>query len=124
MSQQLLKDLVAAWDRQDVEATLACFAEDGVYHEAFGPGPLGNTQQGKAAIREALKAGFAAYPGSRLRSVGTTVFGTNGHAASEWIFEYTGADGKPAQMHGCDFFLIEGNKIKVKNAYVKYFVGG
>jgi ketosteroid isomerase-like protein len=124
MSQQLLNELVAAWDRQDVEATLACFAEDGVYHEAFGPGALGNTRQGKAAIREALAAGFAAYPGSRLRSVGSPVFGSAGHAAAEWVFEYTGPDGKPAQMHGCDIFLIEGDRIKVKNAYVKYFVGG
>lgn len=124
MSQKLLTDLVAAWDRQDVEATLACFAEDSVYHAAFGAGPLGTTCKGKAAIREALTAGFAAYPGSRLRAVGTPVFGADGQAAAEWVFEYTGADGKPAQMHGCDLFLIEGGKIKVKNAYVKYFIAG
>lgn len=124
MSHQLLTDLVAAWDRQDVEGTLACFAEDAVYHEAFGPGALGNTRNGKAAIRDALKAGFAAYPGSRLRSVGKPILGEAGHAAAEWEFEYTGPDGQAAKMRGCDFFVIEGNKIQVKNAFVKFFVAG
>ena len=119
MSQQLLADLGAAWDRQDVDGVLACFAHDGVYHDVMGAPPLGTTYEGQAAIREALVATFSAFPGARLRSVGQPLIGPDGRAASEWVFEYTDVDGRPVQLRGSDFFYIEGGKVKVKNAYMK-----
>lgn len=121
MSQQLLAALGSAWNRQDVEGVLECFAPDGTYHDAFGERPLGATYKGHAAIRGALIATFAAFPGARLATVGQPLLSPDGSAASEWVFEYTGADGTPAQLHGSDFFLIEGGKVKVKNAYVKAY---
>lgn len=124
MSQQLLADLGAAWDRQDVDGVLACFAQDGIYHDVVGDRPLGATHRGQAAIREALVATFAAFPGARLRTVGQPLIGPDGRAATEWVFEYSGADGRPEQLHGCDFFLIDGGKVKVKNAYMKSYAAG
>lgn len=121
MLQQLFADLVTAWDRQDVDGVLACFAQDGIYHDVIGDRPLGTTHQGQTAIREALVASFSTFPGARLRTVGQPLIGPDGRAASEWVFEYTDADGQPAQLHGCDFFLIEDGKVKVKNAYMKSY---
>lgn len=121
MSQQLLAELGAAWDRQDVEGVLACFAQDGIYHDTSGDHPLGTTYQGHAAIREALVALFSAFPGARLQSIGQPLIGPDGRAASEWVFEYTDVHGQLVHLHGSDFFLIEGGKVKVKNAYMKSY---
>ncbi|MFJ1472580.1 nuclear transport factor 2 family protein [Massilia orientalis] len=122
MSKQLLDNLSAAWNRQDVEAVLEYFSVDGTYHDVMGEDPLGKTYFGHAAIREALVNTFAAFPGARLLPMGEPIVGDDGRAASEWIFEYQDAAGQAAQMHGCDFFVISDGKVKVKNAYMKAYV--
>lgn len=123
MSKQLLADLGAAWDRQDVEGVLACFSPDGVYHDVLGARPLGNTYQGHAEIRAALVSTFSSFPGARLWPVGQPILGLDGQAASEWIFEYKEANGEMTQLRGCDFFVIDNGKVRLKNAYMKSYVG-
>lgn len=122
MSEQLLADLGAAWDRQDVDAVLECFSVDGTYYDVMGDHPLGKAYRGHAEIRKALVATFSAFPGAHLLPVGPAIFGADGNAASEWIFEYKETTGATVQLHGCDFFIIVDGKIAVKNAYMKSYI--
>lgn len=122
MSVELLNRLGDAWSRQDIDGVMETFADDATFHAAFGSGPLGTSCHGKAAIRAAIQASFEAYPGSTLEGIGVPCLGTDGQASSQWVFHYTGPDGKKASLHGCDLFQLEKGKIKVKNAYIKMFV--
>ena len=121
MSKQLLANLGTAWDRQDVDAVLECFSANGTYHDVMGDYPLGKTYRGHAEIRKALISTFSAFPGARLLPVGEPIFGPDGKAASEWIFEYKDANDQMAQLRGCDFFVINDGKVEVKNAYMKSY---
>ena len=38
---------------------------------------------------------------------------------SEWLFTGTTADGKKIEVTGCDVFTFKGDKIAVKNSYLK-----
>lgn len=123
-SMRVLDALAKAWNDQDVEAALACFGDDAVYHDAFGPDALGASHRGLPAIRDALVATFAAFPKARLLAVGGILAAPDGRAASEWLFEHVDAGGARHELHGCDIYLIEGGKVKVKNAFVKCRIPG
>jgi hypothetical protein len=38
---------------------------------------------------------------------------------SEWLFTATAADGRKIEVNGCDVFTFVGDKIAVKNSYLK-----
>ena len=38
---------------------------------------------------------------------------------SEWLFTATSTDGKKIEVTGCDVFTFKGDKIAVKNSYLK-----
>jgi ketosteroid isomerase-like protein len=38
---------------------------------------------------------------------------------SEWTFAATSTDGKKIEVTGCDVFTFKGDKIAVKNSYLK-----
>ena len=46
-------------------------------------------------------------------------FGSGDCGLSEWLFTGTTADGKKVEVTGCDVFTFRGDKIAVKNSYLK-----
>ncbi|OBR53135.1 nuclear transport factor 2 family protein [Paraburkholderia tropica] len=119
--EKLLRDLTDAWNSQNIDRVMACFEDDASFHAAFGPEPLGQTFEGKDAVRNAIAEGFRSFPDGKL--VNTSLFVADSHAAAEWSFSYTDANGKSAAICGTDVYQFAGDKLKSKNVYVKYFVG-
>ncbi|MDR5799143.1 MULTISPECIES: nuclear transport factor 2 family protein [Caballeronia] len=118
--QELLNNLTDAWNTQDVDKVMNCFVDHATYHIAFGPEALGQSYEGKTAIRSAVAQGFASYKDGKLSVTSMFVAGEQG--AARWLFSYTGVDGKPAVIHGVDVYEFSGDKLKSKDVYVKYFV--
>jgi ketosteroid isomerase-like protein len=106
-----------AWNTHDPDQVLAYFAEDAVYHASVGPELLGRSFVGREAVREGVRAFFAAYPDGRFTDASCAVAGDVGF--SEWTFSGTGPDGAPFSVRGCDLFEFRGDLITVKNAFRK-----
>ncbi|MBI1845896.1 MAG: nuclear transport factor 2 family protein [Candidatus Rokubacteria bacterium] len=116
----VVRDFESAFNRQDMDAILACFTADGSYVDTFF---------GKHAGRESLKAMFARMwrEGRDYRWTMETIVETPGHAAVEWTFSYVVTDavprsaGRRVSFPGMSLFELEGGRIA---AYREYFDEG
>lgn len=120
MYESLLSELVRAWNAQNAEHVIECFAVDGIYCASSGPEPLGSCFRGSAAIREAIEEGFRDYPDGHTTV--TSVVIAEQRALAEWYFEFMGSEGTRTRVYGCDAYEFEGGKIKMKNSYAKQYV--
>ena len=116
-----INDLAAffdkGWNCHDVNALMTFMADDCVFEGAAGPYVCGMRYEGRERVREAFARVFAAVPDVRFEEVKHFVAGDRG--VSEWIFTGTTADGKKVEVKGCDVFTFKGDKIAVKNSYLK-----
>ena len=54
---EVLRRLVAAFNRQDIDAALALFTDDAVFESSRGPDPWGRRHAGKDELREGIVNG-------------------------------------------------------------------
>ena len=113
----VLRRLVDAFNRQDVDAALELFADDGVFDSSRGRDPWGRRFQGKDDLREGIILRFAAIPVGRYTDDAHVVLGDRGF--SEWTLSGTTADGEPLHVRGCDIWTFVGDKIARKNSFWK-----
>jgi ketosteroid isomerase-like protein len=107
------------FNRHDVDGILGFFAEDGVYETPRGPDVVGKRLAGKEAI--------GAYFAKMFQRVPDTHFGEDAHwlsadgarGVSEWVLSGTNPDGTKMRMRGCDHFRFRGDKIVLKDSYLK-----
>ncbi|MCC6210960.1 MAG: nuclear transport factor 2 family protein [Burkholderiales bacterium] len=92
-------------------------AEDCVFELSAGPEPCGKRFVGKEAVREGFAGVFKCFPDVHFGDARHFVSGERG--LSEWLFTGTAADGKKVEVTGCDVFTFKGDKIAVKNSYMK-----
>jgi limonene-1,2-epoxide hydrolase len=78
----VVREFERAFNRQDVEALVACFTPDGSYHDTFFGG-----HSGPAGLRAMFERMFR--EGRDYRWTMETVVETDAAAASEWAFSYT-----------------------------------
>lgn len=99
------KDLVRAWvdafNRADVDALVSYYEEDAINHQV-AEGPV----QGRAAIGEKLRQGFAA---TKMVCIVENLFQDGEWAMLEWR--------DPLGLRGCGFFHVRGNKIVFQRGY-------
>lgn len=119
VSTQRLDAFMDAWNAHDVEAIVAFFADDCVFHTSVGPELMGATYRGREEVRQGVEAFFERFPGARFEDASCFVAGDRG--ASEWTFCWKGQDGDGTEntVRGCDLFEFAGEKIRVKNAFRK-----
>ena len=95
------------------------FRQLGLY-TAYASDPWGKRFVGKDAVREGF-AGFAGvfkrFPDVHFGNARHFVSGDRG--LSEWLFNDTTADGTKVEVTGCDVFTFRGDKIAVKDSYLK-----
>ena len=113
----VLRRLVDAFNRQDVDAALKLFADDAVFESSRGPDPWGRRFRGKDELREGIELRFAAIPVGQYADDVHIVFGDRGF--SEWTLRGTTADGEPLNVRGCDIWTFVGDKIARKNSFWK-----
>jgi len=106
----IVRDFENAFNRQDVNALLACFTADGSYVDTFfGP------HAGQAALREMFERMFR--EGRDYAWVMDVVVETPTAAAAEWTFGYAVSDaiprsaGRRVRFKGMSLFELEGGRI-------------
>ena len=117
--QQALSDLtdriVAAFNRQDLDAIMAFFADDAVYRDAYG-----KTHEGTAAIRKAFEPVVGGRLG-KIRFSGEDRFidAAAGKVMDSWTLAMhmgEGAD-KESAMLGLDLLHFDGDRLVRKTTY-------
>ncbi|HSE04508.1 MAG TPA: nuclear transport factor 2 family protein [Methylomirabilota bacterium] len=106
----IVREFERAFNRQDVEALVACFTPDGSYHDTFFGGHVG---------AEPLRAMFTRMfrEGREYAWAMETVVETEERAAAEWSFAYVVTEaiprsaGRPVRFRGMSIFEKRGGRI-------------
>jgi len=117
--EQMLVEMIAAWNAHDLDRILALYTADPVYEEVT----LGEVHRGRAAVRECFGGGFIAFPDLRFELTWTLVAGAR--VASEWTMsgthdgDFTGmpATHKPFRVRGASAFELVGDKVQAQRDY-------
>jgi steroid delta-isomerase-like uncharacterized protein len=116
-TEALLKQFLDAFNRHDLDAIMAFFADDCVFYMPRGAGPRGDRFVGKAEVRAGLATRFAGIPDVRYGDdrhwVGTD-FGV-----SEWTLTGTAVSGKKLNVRGVDLLEFVAGKIVRKDSFWK-----
>ncbi|MCP4327591.1 MAG: nuclear transport factor 2 family protein [Alphaproteobacteria bacterium] len=117
----LVEEIVAAFNRKDVDAILAYFADDGEFYLAAGPEPWGQVFKGREAIGAALRDRFAAIPDLQWVDGRNWIMGDK--ALSEWRVQGTLENGERIDCLGCDLWEFRDGKVLKKDTYYKRVTG-
>jgi steroid delta-isomerase-like uncharacterized protein len=116
----IVRDFEKAFNRQDVDALLACFTTNGSYVDTFF-----GAHTGPAPLREMFERMFR--EGRDYSWVMDVVVETPAAAAAEWTFGYVATDavprsaGRRVAFRGMSVFELEGGRIA---RYREYFNEG
>ena len=112
-----MQEVLAAFNSHDLDAIMACFAEDAVLEMPRGPDPWGSRCVGKAAVRDGLAARFAGIPDVRYSEDRHFACGDRG--VSEWLLTGTTTAGERITVRGCDLWEFRDGLITRKDSYWK-----
>lgn len=116
-SEGLLKSLLEAFNRHDLDAVMAFFTDDPVLEMPRGPEPWGSRARGRDEVRALLATRFEGIPDVRYGDDRHLVCGDRG--VSEWLLTGTTRDGRRLRVRGCDLFEFDRGKISRKDSYWK-----
>ena len=113
----VVHEFEVAFNRQDVEALVACFTPTGTYDDVFF-GPHG----GHAEVRAMFERMF--HEGKDYRWTMDVVVDTTARAAAEWTFSYVVSEaiprsaGRAVRFKGMSLFELDGGKIAAYREHV------
>ncbi len=113
----VLERVLDGFNRHDVDAIMAEFAEDCVFQSPRGPEPWGRRLVGRDAVRQGFAARFEGIPDVHYE--GEADFVSGDRAVSEWTLRGTTVDGERLEVCGCDLWTFRGDEIVCKNSYWK-----
>jgi ketosteroid isomerase-like protein len=117
LTAELLEQILDAFNRHDLDAILAHFAEDAVLESPRGPEPHGSRYMGKVAVRDGLAARFTGIPDVAYSDDRHFVCGNRG--LSEWLLTGTTTAGERVVVRGCDLWEFRGGQVVKKDSYWK-----
>ncbi len=117
VSVETLKMIADAFNRHDLDAIMAFFAEDCSMDLPRGPDAWGQRCVGKVAVREGIVSRFTGLPDVHYGDDRHWVSGDLG--ISEWLLTGTRPDGAKVQVRGCDHWEFRGGKVIRKDSYWK-----
>ena len=112
-----LQAFLDAFNRHDLDAIMAHFADECVFYMPRGTGPRGDRFSGKAAVRAGLAQRFAGIPDVH--------YGDDRHWAgenfgvSEWTLTGTTVAGKRIEVRGVDLLEFVDGRITRKDSFWK-----
>jgi ketosteroid isomerase-like protein len=113
-----LQAILDAFNRHDLDAIMAFFADDAIFDAPRGPDPHGTRFAGKADIREILTYRLrGAVPDVHYADVDHFVAGNRG--ASEWTLTATAPDGTRLELRGCDIWTFREGLVTRKDTFWK-----
>jgi len=114
---ELLKEILAAFNRHDLDAIMEFFADECVLYMPRGAGPRGDIYVGKAAVRAGLATRFQGIPnvhyGEDAHWVGAD------HGVSEWTLTGTAVTGQQYHVRGIDLYAFTDGRITRKDSFWK-----
>ncbi len=114
----VLRQVLAAFNRHDLDAIMSHFAEDCVFDSPRGPDRFGGRFVGKAEVRRGLAARFEGIPDVHYADDEHFACGRRG--ASEWTISGTTVDGSRIDVRGCDLWTFgEDGKLVRKDSFWK-----
>ena len=114
----ILKDVLDAFNRHDLEAIMSHFADDCVFESPRGPDPWGRRFVGKREVREGLAARFEGIPDVHYGDDDHFVCGSRG--VSEWTITGTTVEGERIEVRGCDIWTFaDSGKLTRKDSFWK-----
>ena len=116
-SVEVLRSVLDAFNRHDLDAIMEFFADDASLDMPRGREPHGQRFVGKAAVREGLAGRFAGLPDVHYGDDRHWVGGNMG--VSEWLLTGTRPNGERVEVRGCDHYEFRGGKIVRKDSYWK-----
>jgi steroid delta-isomerase-like uncharacterized protein len=117
VTEETLKQVLAAFNRHDLDAIMAFFAEDCSFDIPRGPDAWGRRLVGKAQVREGLASRFKGLPDVHYGNDRHFVAGDRG--ASEWTLTGTTPAGDRIHVQGCDLWEFRGGLVTRKDSYWK-----
>lgn len=111
---ELTRRFVTAFNDNDLDAVLACFADDGIYDEFNG-----TRNRGRDAIRAALLPQFTGRYGT-MRFIEDDLFvdAEAGKVMASWRCTLE-LKGQPTSWRGLDLMCFEGDVLVRKSTYAK-----
>ena len=113
----VLREVLDAFNRHDLDAIMSFFADDCTFDMPRGPDPWGARHVGKAQVREALASRFQGIPDVRYGEDRHWVAGDRG--VSEWTLTGTTRAGVGVHVRGCDLWTFKDGAIARKDSYWK-----
>lgn len=113
----VLDRFAAAWNARNVDALMACMAENCAFNGSAGPDAEGKRHVGREAVRASYAALFTAFPKAAWTNPRHVVMGETG--LSSWRFVGTNTNGQTVEVDGCDIFAFDGELIALKDSYRK-----
>jgi ketosteroid isomerase-like protein len=101
---EVLREVLDAFNRHDLDAVMAAFADDCVLEAPRGPEPWGRRFVGKDEVRRGLAQRFEGLPDVHYGDDDHFVSGERG--LSEWTLSGTTADGERVEVRGCDVWTF------------------
>ena len=113
----VLKQVLDAFNRHDLDAIMEYFADDCSFDFPRGPESYGQRYKGKAQVREALASRFKGIPDVHYGDDKHWVAGNRG--VSEWLLTGTSVSGTAIKVRGCDLWEFRNGKIIRKDSFWK-----
>jgi len=117
LTPQDLADTFDAFNRHEIDAVMAHFADDCVFYTVGGDEKFGTKIEGSPAIAAAFSAVWAGMKDAHWDHHSHFVAGDR--AVSEWTFSGTDANGMRIEAEGADLFTLRDGRIVVKQALRK-----
>ncbi|HAV21965.1 MAG: DUF4440 domain-containing protein [Ignavibacteria bacterium GWA2_55_11] len=114
---ETLKQILAAFNRHDLDAIMEFFADDCSFDLPRGPEPWGQRFVGKDQVREALAGRFKGIPDVHYGDDRHWVAANMG--VSEWTLTGTTTSGVRLNVRGCDHWEFRNGKVVRKDSYWK-----
>jgi taurine dehydrogenase small subunit len=115
---EVLKRVLEAFNRHDLDAIMSHFADDCVLETPRGPDAWGTRFEGKDEVRRGLAARFEGIPD--VHYAGDDHFACGSRGVSEWTITGTTADGERIEVRGCDLWTFgDDGRVTRKDSFWK-----
>jgi steroid delta-isomerase-like uncharacterized protein len=114
---ETLKQILAAFNRHDLDSIMEFFSDDCSFDMPRGPEPWGQRFVGKDQVRNALASRFKGIPDVHYGDDRHWV--ANNRGVSEWTLTGTTTSGIRLQVRGCDLWEFQNGKVIRKDSYWK-----
>jgi steroid delta-isomerase-like uncharacterized protein len=114
-----LREVLDAFNRHDLDAIMAHFADDPVFESPRGADPWGTRFVGREEVRAGLAKRFEGIPDVHYGEDRHFLSTTGDRGVSEWLLTGTTTDGERLAVRGCDLWELADGRIVRKDSYWK-----